>query len=279
MSMTATPAARTAALPARPPGALRLGLSRGWLEIREFSREWEQLLFTFSLPALLLVLLSAIFAGDGDAGPAVAAYYTASLTATGLMSVSFQNLGIAIATERDNGTLRRLRGLPMPRSSYFLGKVLLVLMLAVGQVALLLGIGWAFYGVQPPPAGKWFDLAWIMLLGTTACTLLGIAASSAARSARSTQGAVVLPFLALQFVSGVFVPVHQLPDWLLGIGSLFPLKWMAQGMRSVFLPEEAAALEAAGSWQPGTVALVLAAWCVVGLVLCMTTFRWKTAKD
>src|SRR5690606_16690064 len=77
MSMTATPAARTAALPARPPGALRLGLSRGWLEIREFSREWEQLLFTFSLPALLLVLLSAVFAGDGDAGPAVAAYYTA----------------------------------------------------------------------------------------------------------------------------------------------------------------------------------------------------------
>nr|WP_241485031.1 ABC transporter permease [Nocardiopsis potens] len=276
--MTATPVPRAAGRPGRPPGALRLGLSRGWLEIREFGREWEQLLFTFSLPALLLVLLSAAF-GGGAGGQAVAAYYTASLTATGLMSVSFQNLGVAIATERGDGTLRRLRGLPVPRASYFLGKVLLVLVLAAGQVALLLGIGSLVYGVQPPPAGKWFDLAWIMLLGTAACTLLGIAASSAARSARSAQGAVVLPFLVLQFASGVFIPVQQLPDWLLGAGSLFPLKWMAQGMRSVFLPEEAAALEAAGSWQLGTVALVLAAWCVVGSVLCMTTFRWKTAKD
>ncbi|MFW5420087.1 ABC transporter permease [Nocardiopsis sp. CNT-189] len=278
MSTTATPAPRAAGRPARPPGALRLGLSRGWLEIREFSKEWERLVFVFSLPAVLLVLLGTAFGGGAD-GQAVAGFFTASLTATGLMSVSFQNLGLSIATERDDGTLRRLRGLPMPRSSFFLGKVLLVLVLAVGQVALLLGIGTLFYGVEPPPAEKWFDLAWIMLLGTTGCTLLGIAASSAARSARSAQGAVVLPFLALQFISGIFIPVQRLPDWLLGVGSLFPLKWMAQGMRSVFLPEEAAALEAAGSWRLGTVALVLAAWCVVGSVLCMTTFRWKTAKD
>lgn len=268
-----------AALPGRLPSALRLGLSRGGLEIREFSREWEQLVFTFSLPAILLVLLSAAFSSDTAAGHSVAAYYTASLTAMGLMSVSFQNLGIAIAAERDSGTLRRLRGLPMPRSAYFIGKILLVLVLAVGQVAVLTAIGALVFGVVLPPAGRWLHLAWILLLGTAACSLLGIAMSSAARSARSAQAAVTVPFLALQLVSGVFVPVHQLPGWLVDIASLFPLKWMAQGMRAVFLPGEAAALEAGGSWQLGTVALVLAAWCVVGLVLCLTTFRWKTAKD
>ena len=52
------------------------------------------------------------------------------------------------------------------------------------------------------------------------------------------------------------------------VAAVFPLKWMAQGMRSVFLPEAFAAREVAGSWQHGTTALVLVAWLVVGLALC-----------
>ena len=85
---------------------------------------------------------------------------------------------------------------------------------------------------------------------------------------------VVLPFLVLQFISGVYIPIGDLPGWLAGIGALFPLKWMCQGFRSVFLPDSAAVLEQAGSWEPGRTALVLAAWCLGGLVLCLLTFRW-----
>jgi ABC-2 type transport system permease protein len=50
---------------------------------------------------------------------------------------------------------------------------------------------------------------------------------------------------------------------------------MAQGLRSVFLPDALAAQEPAGSWELGRVALVLAVWCVLGLLLCVATFRWQ----
>ena len=50
---------------------------------------------------------------------------------------------------------------------------------------------------------------------------------------------------------------------------------MAQGLRSVFLHDQLAAQEPAGSWELGRVALVLAVWCVVGLLLCVRTFRWQ----
>jgi ABC-2 type transport system permease protein len=53
------------------------------------------------------------------------------------------------------------------------------------------------------------------------------------------------------------------------------VKWLAQGLRSVFLPDALAAREPAGSWELGTVALVLGLWCVAGLVLCAATFRWQ----
>jgi ABC-2 type transport system permease protein len=85
--------------------------------------------------------------------------------------------------------------------------------------------------------------------------------------------------LVLQFISGVFFVYTELPPWLQQIAALFPLKWMCQGMRYVFLPDEFGTIEVGGSWELGKVAAVLAAWTVVGMVLCVTTFRWKTARD
>jgi hypothetical protein len=47
-------------------------------------------------------------------------------------------------------------------------------------------------------------------------------------------------------------------DSCLAHGASFcPLKWIVQGMRSVFLPEQAATLEKAGAWEHGRIAPVL----------------------
>ena len=83
----------------------------------------------------------------------------------------------------------------------------------------------------------------------------------------------------LEFISGVFFRFSQIPHWMQVVASLFPLKWMAQGLRSVFLPPALAAQEPAGSWELGRVALVLAAWCLLGLLLCVRTFRWQDRAD
>ena len=77
----------------------------------------------------------------------------------------------------------------------------------------------------------------------------------------------------------MFFVYTDLPAWMQQVAALFPLKWMAQGLRSVFLPESLAMLEPAGSWELGRVALVLGAWCLAGLLLCRFTFRWTTARD
>ena len=63
------------------------------------------------------------------------------------------------------------------------------------------------------------------------------------------------------------------------IGALFPLKWIAQGYRSVFLPDRLLSLEPAHSWEHGRTALILAAWSVGGLFLALRTFRWRSRTD
>lgn len=282
---TAAPAARAgqraSAAAAALPGAWRLGLARGAMEIRLFFRQREQVVFTFAFPIVFLFLFASIFHDDmAKTGSTASQYYVASMTAAGIMSTSFQSLGISIAIERDEKVLRRLRGTPMPPAAYFLGKIWLVLVTGVLETAALLAFGATVYGVDlPSDATGWLTFGWIFVLGITACALLGIAISSVPKSGRSATSVVVLPFLVLQFISGVYILIDTVPDWMLTIGSFFPLKWLCQGLRGVFLPDAAAALEPAGSWEYGRIALVLGAWCVGGLVLCLLTFRWKSRDD
>ncbi|GAA2593530.1 ABC transporter permease [Streptomyces roseoviolaceus] len=265
----------------RLPGAWGLGLRRGALEIRQFFRQRDQVVFTFAFPVVFLFLFASIFRDDVEgAGITASQLYVPAMMAAGIMSTSFQALGVSIAIEREEKVLRRLRGTPMPPTAYFLGKIWLVLFTGLLETVILLLIGTTFYDVAlPSDAGRWFDLAWIFVLGITACALLGIAISSVPKSANSASSVVVLPFLVLQFISGVYIAIGTIPDWMLTVGALFPLKWMCQGLRGVFLPESAQVLEQAGSWELGRVALVLAAWCVGGLVLCLLTFRWKDRRE
>lgn len=121
--------------------------------------------------------------------------------------------------------------------------------------------------------------AWIALLGVTAGTLLGIAFSSVPRSGKSADAVVVPIVLVLQFISGVFFLYSEIPSLLQMIAAVFPLKWMAQGMRSVFLPDSMASVEVSGSWLHGLTALILVAWTIAGLVLCLQTFRWRRRDD
>ncbi|WP_433890600.1 ABC transporter permease [Streptomyces sp. CA-111067] len=266
----------------RLPGAWSLGLLRGGLEIRQFFRRNEQAIFTFAFPIVFLFLFATIFDGTmkGAGGATAPQYYVASMTAAGIMSTSFQSLGISIAIERDEKVLRRLRGTPMPPAAYFLGKIWLVLFTGLLETALLLVFGSLVYDVSlPSDLTGWLTFGWIFVLGITGCALLGIAISSVPKSAQSASSVVVLPFLVLEFISGVYILIDALPNWMLTVGAFFPLKWMCQGLRGVFLPHAAAALEPAGSWEYGRIALVLGAWCIGGLVLCLLTFRWKSRTD
>jgi ABC-2 type transport system permease protein len=282
--MTAQSVARSAGLRDQPPplpGAGRTGLARGRLELVAFFRERQAVVFIFALPVVLLVLLGSIFGSQATQhGFTVGQLFTAGMIAGGIGATSFQNLGLSIAAERERGSLKRLRGTPMPPAAYFIGKIVLVLVCTVAEVLVLLAVGMAFYHLHlPATAAKWWTLAWVYVLGTVACSLLGIAISSLPRSATNATAVITLPFLVLQFISGVFVPFNNVPPWLQHIAAVFPLKWMSQGLRSVFLPPGAIALEPAHAWQHGQTALVLGAWVVAGLVLCLTTFRWRSSRD
>lgn len=255
---------------------LRLGLLRGTIEVKQFLRQRESVIFTLFFPVLLLFIFGSVFKNTIAPGVTFSQYFVAGMIASGLVNSGFQQLAINIPIERDNGGLKRLRGTPMSPIAFFIGKAILVFLSMIVQVIMLLAFGSLFFHLHLPHSGAlWLRFTWLVILGSACSTVLGIALAGIIKSGRGAP-AVVSPFvIVLQFVSGVFFVFSSLPSWMQRFAALFPLKWLTQGMRSVFLPTNFAAQEVAHSWEIGRIALVLTAWLVAGTFLAARSFKWS----
>jgi ABC-2 type transport system permease protein len=266
----------TAEAPA-PPTAVRIAAARASLEVRLFFREPAQVIFSFAYPVLMMLIFASVFRHDTVAGHVTyKQYFLAGIAATGIMLASFQALGIRISLERDAGELARLQAVGTPAVSYFLGKAAqVVVTTGLQMTALLVVARFAFSVPMPVDAAHWFTFAWVAVLGALAGTVLGVAVSLVAGRGRSPDTVVAAIALVLQFFSGVFFVYSKLPPWMRDVAAVFPLKWLTQGMRSAFLPDQAKHAEVSGSWQHGATSLVLLAWVVIGVLVCARGFRWR----
>jgi len=265
----------------RLPSIARVSLVRGIIEIKQFARQREYVIFTFALPIILLVLFGQIFHGQVDhTGVSFRQYFVAGIIASGLMSTTFVGVGVSIAADRDDGTLLRLAGTPLQPAAYFAGKAILAFVITACEVAAALATGVALLGLHlPATPARWLTLGWVLVLGSVTCTMLGIAVACLVRSTRSAFAVLNLPYLVLSFISGVYFVFASLPAGLQHIAAIFPLKWICQGLRSAFLPDRLLAAEPAHLWEHGRIALVLGAWLAASLVVCVRTFRWQRQPD
>ncbi|CAB4532082.1 COG0842 ABC-type multidrug transport system, permease component [actinobacterium SCGC AAA044-D11] len=259
------------------PNVLKVGLLRGGLEIKQFMRQRESVVFTLLFPVILLFIFGSVFKGEvGPSGVTFSQYFLAGMIASGLVNTGFQQLAIMIPIERDFGTLKRLRGTPISPVSYFIGKMIMVFAAMTVQIIALLIFGVAFFGLNMPTTfDKWLRFAWLILLGSICSAILGIAFSAVPKNGRGASAVVSPIVIILQFFSGVFFVFSDLPSWMQQFAALFPLKWLTQGMRSVFLPEGFATQEVAGNWEVSRIAIVLAIWAVAGTFLALRSFKWS----
>jgi len=260
---------------------IALGSSRIGYEVKTYFRQGDSVFFTFLFPLVMLTIFSVAFSersfGTDDDGADVSAaqYYLPAMLAAGLLLSGLQNLAIDIAGEKSDGTLKRFAGTPLPVISYFIGKIGQVLVTGILQAGLLLVVAAVLFQVPlPTEPSKWLTFLWVFVLGVTTSAVLGIALSGIPRSGKSATAVIIPITLVLQFISGVYLQFSALPDWLQNVASVFPLKWLAQGTRSVFLPDGFVVLERGETWDLANIALVTGLWLVVGLIVCRMTFRW-----
>jgi ABC-2 type transport system permease protein len=233
------------------------------------------LVFTFFFPLLFLVLFNSIFIQGGDQTVTLSsglklsaqAYFTAGIVAYSISLSTFTTLAVSVTTQRERGQLKRLRGTPMPSWTFIAAQVLRATTQALVMTVLLVAIGTLAYGVEFPGAGIVGFLVYAALGTATLCTL-GIALTPFTPTPDAASTIAPFTVVILAFISGVWIPIDQLPHWLEQVGRVFPLFHLAAGLQTSLSPE------ANGTGLEGENVVPLLVWAAVGTFVATRRFRW-----
>jgi ABC-2 type transport system permease protein len=251
-----------------------LALTQARYGILTAFRTPRTVVFGIAFPLVLLVLFDSIFTSASDtvhfAGGTISAdgYFTAGIAAYAIGLSGFTSLAIGLTYQRESGQLKRLRGTPMPAWTFVAGQLLRSAALSLLTAAAILVVGVLAFGVDVS-APHAVGLLVYFVLGVAVFGVLGIAITVFTPTVDSASALGPFLVVILSFISGVFVSVDVLPDWLEHVGRIFPLFHLAEGLQTSLV----SGASGTGLTADNVAALVI--WGLVGLVVATRRFRWE----
>ena len=258
--------------------ALRVGLTRGLIELRE-SFSGAGLVGHLFWPVVTLVAI--FFLRDRSFGASGFTLGTLALPSVLGMYTAFGMLLVIqyLTAEREDGTLLRAKATPNGIGGYLIGKLVTVSGTILAYLAILLIPGLLIVdGLDIGGIRSWLTLAWVLLLGLVATQSIGAMLGSLISSPRGA-GYMSIPVMGLIAISGIFYPITALPEWLQWIAQGFPFYWLGLGMRSALLPGAAVGVELGESWRHLETIGVLGAWAVLGLIMAPIVLRRMARRE
>jgi ABC-2 type transport system permease protein len=245
-------------------------------ENRSFWRNPPAAFFTIAFPVLFLFLITSIFGNEKMPGPSGgeidgSTLYIPMLSTFSLVTACFTNLATALPFARDYGTLKRIRGTPLPPLIYLLGRVVHVTLLGLGLVAITVAVGAIVYGVDVPTA-RLPAFVSSVLIGAASFSSLGLAMAAAVPNADAAPAVVNAVALPLFFISGIFIPAEALPNSLATVADVFPVKNLADALIAAFDPF------ATGSGFELPELAIVAVWGIAGLFIAVRYFSWEPRR-
>jgi ABC-2 type transport system permease protein len=235
--------------------------------IRLTMRNPRAVVFTLAFPLILIVLFSALN-GNTEVqsyGQTIrfAQFYTPAIAVMSLVTACYTTIVMGLATARDEGLLKRVRGTPLPMWMYLTAWVTGAAAVGIGSVIVLFAVSVPAFGLHIYADSLPAAIV-TLLLGAACLSALGVAVTTLVKSADQAQPVVQLTFLPLSFISGIWFPLDGAPDWLVSVAEVFPLYHLAQAFGGAFTPD--------GGWEPQHLA-VLAIWTAGALFIAARRFR------
>lgn len=244
-----------------------LGRQVGW-EQRSYWRNPAAAGFSFVFPILIMVIFASTSGNNKIAELGninYTQYYIPSIVAFGIMGVTFTNLAITVTFKREAGTLKRVRGSPLPSWIYLGGLIGNSVVVGILLTIVVITFGVVAYSVTVP--GNIAALILTLIFGAACFCALGLAVTTIVPNADAAPAVVNLVFFPLLFISGTFFPIAK-DSVLTKIAGVFPVRHFITGTFAAFDPHAHSSIR-------GGDLLVMAAWGAVGLAVANRRFKWE----
>jgi ABC-2 type transport system permease protein len=235
------------------------------LERRMFWRNPSAAFFNFVLPLLFLCGGGVILHGNQHdlhlLVPAIAGM--------SVMSTTFTALAYNIVFLRERGVLKRIRGAPLPTSSYFGGVAANAVTNTALQIAIIVLAGRVFFRIGWP--AHWDELIVFVLVGVVCFAALGVSFAHVIPNFESTAAYVNAVFLPVVFISFFVFENKSAPAFVRNIAEALPLKPLIDGLYG-------AMVTGAGLSHNLDGLAVIGLWGVFGLYFAVRGFSWEQSR-
>ena len=185
-----------------------------------------------ALPGLMGLQIEDLSAPRADGLPRSAGASHA-FSAMAVMMLLFNLVAFAgsLLEERAEGTLDRLRLTPQAGRAVLLGKLMVTMLLASVQLALLFAFGALVFKV--PVLEHLPALAAASLIWAFAASALGLLFATACRTRKQMEGLSTLVILVMSAVGGAWFPREILPEWFQTAGLVTPVAWAMDAFHGI----------------------------------------------
>ena len=243
------------------------------VEMKLFVREPLALVFVFAFPLFVLFVLGGVFGNDVDLqdeenlrvwrGVGPADYYQPAYIGLVMASVGLITMPLRITSYREQGVLRRFEAAGVAKTAILGSQLLVGLgMMTVGAAAIVVASN---LSQGTSLSESWGLTAPAYLLSAITFAVLGLMLGSVLPGSRAAQGAGMLLFFVMMFISGAGPPREVLANGMKGFSEVLPLTHVILLLQDTWLAAE---------WD-GTASLVVAAFLVVAGAVTLRFFRWE----
>jgi ABC-2 type transport system permease protein len=224
----------------------------------------------FALPAILFPALFYSFFGVlmNQHNPEAATYLLCTYGTFGVIGPALFSFGAGLAVERGQGWLDIKDASPMPGSAQIISRLLVSMAFSVMVLVSLGLVAFTFTDVSLSLA-QVLTLSIILVFGGLPFCLLGLTLGLLLK-AESAPAVVNLVYLPMSFLSGLWIPITMLPNFLQSLAEFLPPYHLSQ------LALKVVALDTGGS--VGKHLAILALFSIVFFGLAIMAFNKKSVR-
>ncbi len=259
---------------------VRVGLERGWIMFRHILTTadglWNTVVWN-GIPLVILILNRDEVVEGTDLSLAVVALpgFLGLMIAAAALGPAYY-----IAAEREDGTVLRAKAIPHGILGYVTGVLTQASLETFLGLAIILVPGFILFpGLVVDDPVRWAVFVVVVVLGLLATLPAGVVIGSVVRSPRLVGGLGFLIIGGMAVVSGILIPLQTMPGWVQVVGQALPTYWIGVGMRFVFLPDAAVAIEIGQTWRLMEATAVLGVWALGGILVAPAVLRRMARRE
>lgn len=193
-------------------------------------------------------------------------FYLPSMIAYVVLIAGIQAVAISLVDLRERLVLRRFQATPLSALQILGGQIAGQAVTVILQVLVLIAVGLLVFKAHTH--GSWVLAYLTILIGIACFVSIGFMVTGFARTSETARGIASAITFPMMFLSGIFVPISELPSGLQEAVHILPLTYLSDALHSILNDGNGVS----AIWVDW---VVLAAWTVVCFAIAARRFRWE----